>query len=128
MFRIFICLATALLPWSLRRRVLAAFFAWELADDSWIGIAAISADRVRLASGSRIGHLTVCWGLGSLVLGPSALIGKGNWITAHPRGGSSFSDTRVPELVLEQGAAITGRHLIDCTDRVHIGRFATLAG
>jgi acetyltransferase-like isoleucine patch superfamily enzyme len=62
------------------------------------------------------------------VLGPNALIGKGNWITAHPRGDSSFDDSRVPELVLERDAAITAQHAIDCTDRIHIGQFATLAG
>jgi acetyltransferase-like isoleucine patch superfamily enzyme len=35
---------------------------------------------------------------------------------------------RHPELLLGEHAAITNRHLIDCTDRVAIGRFTTFAG
>src|SRR4029079_13492242 len=35
---------------------------------------------------------------------------------------------RKPELVLEEHAAITHRHLIDCTHSVVIGRFSTFAG
>jgi acetyltransferase-like isoleucine patch superfamily enzyme len=63
-----------------------------------------------------------------LVLRANALIGKGNWITAHPRDSSGFGDARVPELILERDAAITGQHLIDCTNRIHLGQFATLGG
>src|SRR6185369_2821609 len=35
---------------------------------------------------------------------------------------------RSPQLIVEEHAAITHRHLIDCTHRVEIGRFSTLAG
>ena len=105
LFRLFMCLATSLLPWGLRRRILAGLFAWNLAEDARIGIVAISAKRVELGTGSRVGHFTVCRGLDNLVLGPHALIGKANWITAHPRGSLSFGDARVPELILERDAA-----------------------
>lgn len=128
LFRLFMCLATSLLPWGLRRRILAGLFAWNLAEDARIGIAAISAKRVELGTGSRVGNFTVCRGLDNLVLGPRALIGKANWITAHPRGSPSFGEARVPELILERDAAISGQHLIDCTNRIHLGQFATLGG
>jgi hypothetical protein len=128
LFRLFMCLATSLLPWELRRRILANLFAWNLAEDARIGIAAISAKRVELGTGSRVGHFTVCRGLDNLMLGPRALIGKANWITAHPRGSPSFGEARVPEFILERDAAISGQHLIDCTNRIHLGQFATLGG
>jgi hypothetical protein len=128
MLRLCLCLATSVLPWELRRRILTVLCGWDLAKDAHIGIAAISAKRLELAPGSRIGHLTVCRGVESLVLGQRALIGKANWITGAARGHASFGDNRLPELVLDKDAAITSQHLIDCTDRIHIGQFATLGG
>jgi acetyltransferase-like isoleucine patch superfamily enzyme len=103
-------------------------FSWNIAEDARIGIAAISARRLVLGPGSKIGHFTVCRGLENLHLESGALIGKGNWITAHPLTRPGFDDARMPELVLEREAAITGQHIIDCTDRVHLGQFSTLAG
>lgn len=100
LFRLFMCLATSLLPWELRRRILANLFAWNLAEDARIGIAAIAAKRVELGTGSRVGHFTVCRGLDNLMPGPRAFIGKANWITAHPRGSPSFGEARVPEFIL----------------------------
>jgi acetyltransferase-like isoleucine patch superfamily enzyme len=35
---------------------------------------------------------------------------------------------RKPQLILEEHAAVTHRHLIDCTNSVVIGRFTTMAG
>ena len=35
---------------------------------------------------------------------------------------------RIPSLVIERHAAITHRHLIDCTDRVVVGEYSTIAG
>jgi len=85
-----------------------------------------------MAASARIGHLTVCKGLERLQLGESALIGNLNWITAFPKGDSlgffAREIEREPELVLGPHAAITHRHLIDCTDKILIGDFSTFAG
>jgi acetyltransferase-like isoleucine patch superfamily enzyme len=86
-----------------------------------------------MGANARIGHLTVCKGLSKLQLGDNASIGRLNWISAYPLTGSKvahFSDEtdRQPELVLGEHAAITNRHLIDCTGRVTVGRFSTIAG
>src|SRR5437868_8292114 len=35
---------------------------------------------------------------------------------------------RRPELILHAHAAVTNRHIIDCTDLVTVGRFTTFAG
>ncbi len=80
---------------------------------------------------SHIGHLTVCKGLDLLRLGPYASIGRANWITGLPAGSPKHfvdQDDRRPRLLIGEHAAITNRHLIDCTDTVSIGDFSTFAG
>jgi acetyltransferase-like isoleucine patch superfamily enzyme len=60
-----------------------------------------------------------------------ASIGNGNWITGFPLGSSRhFADEkdRQPQLIVGEHAAITHRHLIDCTNSVVIGKFTTVAG
>ncbi|RZJ91835.1 MAG: acyltransferase, partial [Hymenobacter sp.] len=61
------------------------------------------------------------------------LIGRSNWITGFPTGSKSRhfqhqAATRRAELCLGEGAAITKNHHIDCTNRIEIGAFATVAG
>lgn len=80
---------------------------------------------------SRIGHLTVCKNIDLLHLGADAIIGQLNWITGFPSGNSrhfAHQTKRHPELILESHGGISSRHLIDCTERVRIGAFATLGG
>ena len=59
-------------------------------------------------------------------------MGAFNWITAFPSGTGSrhfeLDPQRIPQLIVERHAAITSRHLIDCTDEVRIGAFSTFAG
>jgi acetyltransferase-like isoleucine patch superfamily enzyme len=78
-----------------------------------------------------IGHLTVCKGLRKLHMGAHSSIGRGNWITGFPAQNKTFfahQTDRVPELILGSQSAITHRHIMDCTNAVHIGEFTTLAG
>jgi acetyltransferase-like isoleucine patch superfamily enzyme len=61
----------------------------------------------------------------------SGIIGTLNWVTATPYGDPThfaLETGRSPSLYVERHAAITSRHMIDCTDRVTIGAFAILAG
>jgi UDP-3-O-[3-hydroxymyristoyl] glucosamine N-acyltransferase len=84
-----------------------------------------------MEAGARIGHGTVCKGLDLLHLEEEASIGRGNWITATPLDEKLHYRTEVqrsPNLLVEKHAAVTHRHLIDCTGGVRIGSFATLAG
>jgi acetyltransferase-like isoleucine patch superfamily enzyme len=120
-----------LLPWSLRRRALHSLFGYRIDATARIGWAWIWPQHLVMGPGSRIGHLSFCKGLSRLELGPHASIGRGNWITGFPAGPHrhfAHQPERVPELVLGAHAAITNRHLIDCTNRVEIGEFSTLAG
>ena len=78
-----------------------------------------------------VGHLTVVKGASLVRLGESASIGNLNWITAFASGDArhfSHQTNRKPELIVEEQAAITNRHLIDCTNIVTIGAFSTFAG
>jgi acetyltransferase-like isoleucine patch superfamily enzyme len=84
-----------------------------------------------MEEGSRIGHLTFCKNIDLLHLGAHAIIGQLNWITGFPSGASrhfAHLPDRRPELIVEGHAAITSRHLIDCTARIRIGAFATIGG
>jgi acetyltransferase-like isoleucine patch superfamily enzyme len=55
-----------------------------------------------------------------------------NWITGFPLGTGSRhyaeDSERKPQLIVSRHAAITSRHLIDCTDEVTIGAFSIFAG
>ncbi len=118
-------------PWKIRRHLLQRLFGYELHPSSWIGWAWVFPKQLVMAQGARIGHLTVCKGLDRLSLGESASIGRLNWITAYPTaatGHFAHLRGRQPALDLAEHAAMTNRHIVDCTEHVAIGRFATVAG
>ncbi|MDA9543899.1 hypothetical protein ACM43_04890 [Bradyrhizobium sp. CCBAU 45321] len=106
-------------PWTLRRRFLSLLWGYKLAPDCYVGFSWIGAKRLRMENSSRIGHLTFVKGVAQLELGRSARIGNLNWITG---------DSVESGLLVEEHAAITHRHLIDCTALVTIGQFSTFAG
>jgi len=120
-----------LLPWSLRRSLLEKQFGYSIHSSSRIGFAWIFPRRLIMEEGSRIGHLTLCKNIDLLHLGAHAIVGQLNWITGFPSGPSrhfAHQAERRPELIIEQHAGISSRHLIDCTARVRIGAFATIGG
>jgi acetyltransferase-like isoleucine patch superfamily enzyme len=130
--RFLLYVLTAALPWWLRRRVLAHVFGYELHPTSYISrLSIVLPSKLLMDKNARIGSFNVCKGMDVVSLGEYASIGRLNWISGFPSGTSRhFSDQkdRRPELMLGEHAAITNRHLIDCTDSVRIGRFATFAG
>jgi acetyltransferase-like isoleucine patch superfamily enzyme len=131
MMRKLLGLFTLLLPWPLRRGVLSACFGYQLHSTARIGLAWVFPDKLVMGAGTSIGHLTVCKGLALMELGAHSTIGRGNWISGYPKDGGRHFTHRVdrrPELRLGEHAAITNRHIIDCTDLVEIGAFSTFAG
>ncbi|MDC7786714.1 hypothetical protein PQJ75_08265 [Rhodoplanes sp. TEM] len=119
------------LPWRLRRAVLRRGLGFRIEDGARIGFSVVCAGAVRLGAFSRIGHLTLVRDLARLELGEHAVIGNLNKIAGVPRDAAgAFGDEpdRDPSLVIGRHAAITNSHLIDCTNRVEIGAFATVAG
>jgi hypothetical protein len=126
-----IYLISMLLPWLFRRWVLIMVFGYKVHPKSRIGFAWVMPEYLIMDCGSRIGTLTVCKGLEVLHLKENATIGKGNWITGYPAGSHkhfAHQLDRKPALIVGEHSAITNRHLIDCTNTVTIGAFATLAG
>ena len=123
----------ALFPWVIKRRLYSWIFKYELDPASFIGFSWIFVDHLSLDKGARVGNLTVIKGLYNLQLEKDSIIGNLNWISSFPRNTNSLhfqheAGERTPELVLREHAAITNRHLIDCTNRIEIKKFSTLAG
>jgi acetyltransferase-like isoleucine patch superfamily enzyme len=119
------------LPWPLRRRILVSFFGHRLHPNSRIGFAWVMPEHLIMDSDSKIDTLTVCKGLRLLHLKQSSYIGRANWITGFPAGNHkpfAHQPDRIPQLIVGEHAAITNRHLLDCTNSVTIGDFSTFAG
>jgi glycosyltransferase involved in cell wall biosynthesis/acetyltransferase-like isoleucine patch superfamily enzyme len=119
------------LPWRLRRKLLNAILGYDIADTARIGLSLVEAREVILEGGASIRHFTVVKSLSRLRLGEQAIIGNSNWISAHPlENASSFADAagRDPSLEIQRHAALTNKHLVDCTDKITIGPFSTFGG
>lgn len=125
-----LALAVVFLPWALKRRVLRRFWGYQIADGARIGLSYVFPGQLVMGEGAYIGHLNVAIHLGRLECGAHSVIDRSNWITGHPPKGAHFTHRtdRDPTLALGEHAAITKQHIIDCTDRVDIGAFTTIAG
>lgn len=124
-------LAIACLPWFLKRRILSGLFGYTLHPTAFIGKSVVMAKRVSLGPNARIGHLSLVKGLDELRLGECARLGNLNWVSGFPSGGGahfSHQPDRKPSLAIGDHAAVTNRHLLDCTNSVAIGAFSTFAG
>jgi len=124
-------LLSFLLLWKLRRSFLEKQFGYKIHPTCRIGLAWIFPNRLIMEEDSQIGSATVCKNIDLLHLKAHASIGRGNWITGFPLGSSrhfAHQTDRRPELIVGEHAAITNRHLLDCTNSVAIGRFTTFAG
>jgi carbonic anhydrase/acetyltransferase-like protein (isoleucine patch superfamily) len=119
------------LPWRLKRFLLRSLYGYDLHPASHIGLAWVFPTRLVMGQHSSVGHLTVCKGLDLLAVGEHSTIGRLNWISAYPLNRPphfAHMTNRKPQLVIGEHAAITHRHIIDCTDEVVVGAFATVAG
>ncbi|HEY2255437.1 MAG TPA: acyltransferase [Variovorax sp.] len=123
-------LAVVLLPWPLKRWVLRRFWGYRIADGARIGLSYIFPGHLVMHEGAEIGHLNVAIHVGRMECGAHSIIGRSNWITGRALGGGHFSHRteRDPAFLLGAHAAITKSHIVDCTDRVEIGPFSTIAG
>ncbi|MBP2550530.1 acetyltransferase-like isoleucine patch superfamily enzyme [Neorhizobium galegae] len=120
-----------ILPWTIRRRLIMAIFRFEIAPTARIGFSIVLARHLQMGSGARIGHLTVITRLRRVEMADSALLGNLNWIGGMPDGNRRHFHEEVdrfPGLIIGPHAAVTHRHLIDCTDLVTIEAFTTFAG
>ena len=122
---------SVLLPWPVRRWTLRRWFGYEIHPTARIGRSWVFPKRLIMEAHSSIGNLTVCKNLGLVHLGEHAVVGNLGWITGFPPGPSrhfAHEPDRRPHLIVGAHAAITHRHIIDCTNTVTIGAFTTFAG
>jgi acetyltransferase-like isoleucine patch superfamily enzyme len=129
-FKFVISLVVLIFPWSIRRILLNFLFNYKIHQKARIGFSIIIPDRLEMAAGSYIGHLNICKGLSLLSMGEESIINNLNWISGMPIGGDFFKHKadRNPALILGEHAAITNRHLIDCSDEITVGCFTIIAG
>jgi hypothetical protein len=131
-FRMIISILVLFLPWPLRRAVLVHILGYKIHKTARIGYSIICPIRLEMGPGTLIGHLNFCRaGIELLQLREGGILGHMNWICGEPlRGDGLFAhqQDRHPELIIKEHAAITSRHLIDCTSSFVVGRFSTVAG
>jgi acetyltransferase-like isoleucine patch superfamily enzyme len=126
-------LLSLLLPWPLRYRALKRWFGFDLHPTARIGWAWVFPRRLIMGPNTYIDHLTVAINLDLVHLSTGAIIGRSNWITGFPTNTDSRhfqhqKPERRAELWMGEYAAVTKNHHLDCTNRIEIGAFATVAG
>lgn len=120
-----------LMPWVVRRRILELCFGYSIHPTARIGWSWIFPEELVMGEGARIGHLNVAIHLARVELGAHASIGRSNWISGFPRGDARHFNhcmQREPMLILGEHSAVTKNHHLDCTARIEVGRFTTVAG
>lgn len=131
MIKIIFMISTLLLPSKIKVFLYNRMLGWELETSVRIGLSLILCDKLVMERGSKIGNLTVIKGIAKLRIEENGSLGSLNWVTGFPLGESKHFDKdieRKPLLHIKKHAAITSRHLIDCTDSVIIGEYSTFAG
>ena len=123
---------TCLLPWPLRYRALNSWFGYKIHPTARIGMAWVFPGKLIMKEDTRIDHFTVAIHLDSISMASKSTIGRGNWITGLSTKRSSqhflHQTTRQAELIVGESAAVTKYHHFDCTNRITIGAFTTIAG
>lgn len=120
------------MPFILKKIIYKYIFNFKIDSSAKVGFSFILPSTLTMKKNSRIGNFNVIKGAEEVIIDEYGSIGNLNWISGFPINTKSkhFSDqpSRKPSLTLSEHAAITNRHLIDCTDSVNIGRFSTFAG
>lgn len=124
-------LLLCILPWKLRRFLLIKIFGYEIDPKAKIGLSYIYPDKLVMKRGAYIGHLNVAIHLHAIVMDENSCIVQQNWITGFPLKDQTYFaayTNRSPELFMGKEAAISKKHLIDCTDKVSIGAYTSIGG
>lgn len=143
MKEIFVGFFCFLMPSSRFKNWLLSISGWQIGKDCRIGFSWVSAKRVRLADGARIGHANLIM-VDALFLGNNAYIGHFNrvtgplWLVLDEQAGIGNQNkiVRAKHGVswghaicrLGKWSKITVEHVVDCTRSVTIGDYSILAG
>ena len=125
-------LLTCLLPWRLRYIALNKWFGYTIHPTARIGLSWVFPTKLIMAANTKIDHFTVAIHLDAIVMKDKSTIGRGNWITGFPMNKQSphfrHQSERKAELHLGESSAITKYHHFDCTNKIDIGSYSTIAG
>lgn len=129
-FRLLVAILIAILPPRLHRVAGRLLLGWQVDSSCYVGHSVIAAKKVVMAPGSAIGSLNMIKGLEELNLAAGASIGFFNWISGPSLESGAYpnSPKRRPALLMDEGATILQRHIVDCSDTVRFGKFAALGG
>jgi acetyltransferase-like isoleucine patch superfamily enzyme len=118
------------LPSRLRHLVGRLIFGWDIHPSAYVGRSVILVPRLTMGPGSSIGPFNVIRDIEELRLSEGASIGSRNRISGFPLASEIFkhSPARYPSLTLGRHAMITVAHEIDCSDRVELGDYSSIAG
>jgi hypothetical protein len=128
---IFLQVVVTFLPWRWKRFCLERFWGYRIHPSARIGFSWIYPQYLVMEEGAKIGHFNVAIHLDRMLMGCHSSIARANWITGFPRGSSkhfAHQTERDPSLLLGPHAAVTKNHHLDCTNRIEIGPFSTVAG
>jgi carbonic anhydrase/acetyltransferase-like protein (isoleucine patch superfamily) len=131
MLRKLTCAVVVLLPWPMKRWILQRFFGYQIHPTARMGWSWFFPQQLQMGERSVIGHGNVAIHLERVELGVAATVGRGNWITGYAKNGPTHfkhQPDREPVLLIGDHAAITKNHHLDCTHRIRIGAFTTIAG
>ena len=120
-----------ILPGRLRRGLYRALLGYEIDRTAVLGPCFLRVQKLTLGPGAKIGAFTFIRNVREVCIGEESRIGTFNWI--YGMIGPSdrhFLDEpdRAPDFIMEEQSSLTSRHIVDCTNRVRIGAFSTVAG
>lgn len=119
------------MPWPLKRHFLTKYLLYQIDARARIGFSWVFPRRLVMGPGACIGHLNVVIHLERVVMEKNTTISQRCWVTGFPKEDKScFQEfpLRKPQLIMEEGSAITKKHHVDCTDEVRVGRFTSIGG
>lgn len=114
-----------------RQKTLRRLFGHEVDPSARIGLSFIVVEKLQMAPGTSIGHLTFIRGLRNVVLHEEAAIGRLNWITALPADNPDFFQSvkdRDPSLHIGKCSVFMHRMIVDCNNRITMGEYSGFAG
>jgi acetyltransferase-like isoleucine patch superfamily enzyme len=130
---IFLKLFAVILPWRLKYIYLNKVFKYNIDKTANIGFAWIFPAKLEMSAFSTIGHFSVAIHLDKISLREYSSIGRSNWITGFSTKKKSKHfehqvENRESILKIGSHSAITKHHHLDCTNKIEIGNFTTVAG
>ena len=118
------------LPWWIKKYIYKYVFHYEIGNSCKIGFSFVYPQKLIMHDGAIIGHLNRIYHIHLLEMGKNSIMSRGNIVTGHVKKDKSYNlrPLRRSELIIGDESSITIGHHLDCTDRIKIGNFTTLAG